>query len=131
MWWGYHDMMGTLKHYLIQKNFFELFALTGRRNAKTLGDKNIPGGFTMTYLFSISYCYQQNCSNRGVSAIHSVFLHSKLICCFLCYWHYSTEMHMQKQDPNPFLRLQPHAMIHRTEQKRCKYLCKVLFDSIL
>ena len=30
-------MVGTLKPYLLQKNLFELFALTGSRDTKTLG----------------------------------------------------------------------------------------------
>ena len=28
-WWGYHELVRTLKPYLMQKNLFELFALTG------------------------------------------------------------------------------------------------------
>ena len=41
-WWEYHEMVGTLKHYLVQKNLFELFALTGREGAKTLGASTQP-----------------------------------------------------------------------------------------
>ena len=37
-WWGYHEVVGTLKPPLPlkQKNLFELFALTGGRDTKTL-----------------------------------------------------------------------------------------------
>ena len=34
---GYHEVVGTLKPYLMQKNLFECFALTGGGTQKTLG----------------------------------------------------------------------------------------------
>ena len=34
-WWEYHAVVGTLKHYLMQKNVFELFALAGDEDTKT------------------------------------------------------------------------------------------------
>ena len=37
LWWMYHEVVGTLKNYLMQKNLFDLFALTGSGYAKTLG----------------------------------------------------------------------------------------------
>ena len=36
-WWEYHEGVETLKPYHIQKNLFELFALTGGGKAKTSG----------------------------------------------------------------------------------------------
>ena len=30
--WEYHEVVGTFKLYLVQKNLFELFALTGDRD---------------------------------------------------------------------------------------------------
>ena len=33
---GYHEVVGTLKPYLMQKNLFECFALTGAGTQKTL-----------------------------------------------------------------------------------------------
>ena len=35
-WWGYHEVAGTLRPYLMQKNLFELFALTGNGAQKLL-----------------------------------------------------------------------------------------------
>ena len=35
-WWGYHEVVGTLKPYLMQKNLFGFFSLTGSRDVKTL-----------------------------------------------------------------------------------------------
>ena len=36
-WLGHHEAAGTLIPYLMQKNLFELFALSGGRDTKTLG----------------------------------------------------------------------------------------------
>ena len=36
-WWGYPEVVGTLKSYLLLYNLFEPFALTGGGDAKTLG----------------------------------------------------------------------------------------------
>ena len=34
-WWRYHEVVETLKPYLIQKNLFEILALTGGGDRKT------------------------------------------------------------------------------------------------
>ena len=36
-WQGYHGILDTLTHYLMQKNLFEFFALSAGRDAKTSG----------------------------------------------------------------------------------------------
>ena len=36
-WWGYHEVVGTLKPNLMQKNLFEIFALTASADSKTSG----------------------------------------------------------------------------------------------
>ena len=36
-WLEYHEVVGTVKPYHMQKNLFELFALTDSRDAKTEG----------------------------------------------------------------------------------------------
>ena len=36
-WWGYHEVVGTLKPYHMLKNLFELIALKGSGDAKTWG----------------------------------------------------------------------------------------------
>ena len=37
-WWAYYEVLGTFKPYLMQKNLFELFALTGGRNTKSFSE---------------------------------------------------------------------------------------------
>ena len=36
-WWGYHEVVGTLKPCHMLNNLFELIALKGSGDAKTLG----------------------------------------------------------------------------------------------
>ena len=36
-WWGYHEVVGTLKPYFMLKNLFELIALKGDGDGTTLG----------------------------------------------------------------------------------------------
>ena len=36
-WWGYHEVVGTLKHYQMLNNLFELIALKGDQDGETLG----------------------------------------------------------------------------------------------
>ena len=36
-WWGYHEVVGSLKPYHMLKNLFELLALKGDEDGKTLG----------------------------------------------------------------------------------------------
>ena len=53
----YHEVVDALKPYLMQKNLFEYFALTGSRDAKTLGESSLaiayaaPPGETFTNYF--------------------------------------------------------------------------------
>ena len=47
-------MVGTLKLYLMQKNLFELFALTGREGAKTLGASTQPFDAPKSHLVELS-----------------------------------------------------------------------------
>ena len=53
-WQRYHEAAGALKPYLMQKNLFEFFALTGSRDAKSLDESSLaiacaePPGETLT-----------------------------------------------------------------------------------
>ena len=40
-WWGYHEVVGTLKPYHMLKNLFELIALKGGGDAKTFGTNSL------------------------------------------------------------------------------------------
>ena len=41
-WWRHREVVETLKPYLIQKNLFEIFALTGGGDTKTSGMSTHP-----------------------------------------------------------------------------------------
>ena len=68
-WWGYHELVGILNPYLMQNNLFEIFALTGARNAKIRAQVIVPSfapespGATFTIfvqfdlLLKWKYCY--------------------------------------------------------------------------
>ena len=59
-WWGYHEVVGTLKPYYMLKNLFELILLKDNRDGKTLGARartraHEPPGetFTTKYIFVV------------------------------------------------------------------------------
>ena len=56
-WWGYDEVVGTLKPYLMQKNLFELFTLTDDGHGKTLSASARATWWNMHYLIFIKIYY--------------------------------------------------------------------------
>ena len=53
-WWGYHEVVGTLKSYLMQNNLFELLALTVGGNVRVVAPlltTETPGETFTTYFW--------------------------------------------------------------------------------
>ena len=74
-WFGYHEVVTTLKPYLMEKNFFEMFVLTGAGGCKRSCPRAIWWNFhylifISTYLFT--YKIQFHCKNHP--SITAVFL---------------------------------------------------------
>ena len=98
-WCGYYEVVGTLKLYLMQKNLFKLFALTGSGDAKTLAALKPPSETFITFTTPQQSCRAPPPSNiwwwplitrtvckRAVRVLLEYFLVFLNISCVLNIW---------------------------------------------